>query len=56
MGLSDWGLKSMVEKRLNKHLDYLLEDDKVRWRIVNIYMINDTRYSIVDFSRRCQQP
>ncbi|KAI8138263.1 LETM1-like protein [Fennellomyces sp. T-0311] len=29
MGLKDWGMKGMLEKRLNKHLDYLLEDDKL---------------------------
>ncbi|KAI9276774.1 LETM1-like protein-domain-containing protein [Phascolomyces articulosus] len=29
MGLKGWGTKGMLEKRLNKHLDYLLEDDKL---------------------------
>ncbi|KAI7851004.1 LETM1-like protein-domain-containing protein [Circinella umbellata] len=29
MGLTSWGTKGMLEKRLNKHLDYLLEDDKL---------------------------
>ena len=29
MGLQSWGTKGMLEKRLNKHLDYLFEDDKV---------------------------
>ncbi|KAI9030882.1 LETM1-like protein-domain-containing protein [Phycomyces nitens] len=29
MGLSGWGTQGILQKRLNKHLDYLLEDDKL---------------------------
>lgn len=30
MGLRDWGTKGMLQRRLDKHMDYLLEDDKVK--------------------------
>ncbi|KAI9316789.1 LETM1-like protein-domain-containing protein [Dichotomocladium elegans] len=29
MGLPSWGTKSMLERRLNSHMDYLLKDDQL---------------------------